>query len=166
MSTLDNLQNAFAGESQANRKYLAFATQADKDGFGQVARLFRAAAAAETVHAHAHLRAMDGIKTTEENLQTAIAGEAFEVEEMYPPYVAEAEAEGHKRALRSFRNALPVEQTHHDLYVEALKAVQAGGDLAATDIHVCDVCGETVVGEAPEKCPVCGAKHKRFAKVD
>ena len=166
MSTLDNLQDAFAGESQANRKYLAFATKADKDGFPQVARVFRAAAAAETVHAHAHLRAMGGIKTTEENLQEAVAGELFEVEKMYPPYVAEAEAEGHKRALMSFSNALEVEKTHHALYTKALKAVQAGGDLTAAEVHVCDVCGETVVGEAPERCPVCGAKHERFMKVD
>ena len=166
MATQDDLQNAFAGESQANRKYLAFAEKADADGYPQVARLFRATAAAETVHAHAHFRAMGGIKDTADNIQAAIEGEAFEYREMYPPYVEEAEAEGNKRATFSFKNALAVEETHHNLYSEALNAVKAGQDLPEAEIYVCDVCGHTVIGEAPEKCPVCGAPHGRFFKVD
>ncbi|MDX9979908.1 MAG: rubrerythrin family protein, partial [Lentisphaeria bacterium] len=113
MSTRDNLQEAFAGESQANRKYLAFAEKAEKDGFAQVAKLFRAAAAAETVHAHAHLRVLDGVGATTKNLEEAIAGEGFEFQSMYPKFVAEAEAEGDKKALKSFQNALVVEEVHH-----------------------------------------------------
>ena len=166
MSTLDNLKDAFAGESQANRKYLAFAKKADTDGFPQVGRLFRAAAAAETVHAHAHLRAMDGVQGTEENLKVAIEGEGFEWKEMYPPYLATAVDEGHKKAELSFRYALPVEKTHYELYGEALKAVQGGGDLPADEVYVCEICGHTVVGDAPDKCPVCNAKKERFFKVD
>ncbi len=166
MSTIDNLKDAFAGESQANRKYLAFAQRADVEGFPQVARLFRAAAAAETVHAHSHLRAMEGVKDTVENLKAAIEGEGFEWKEMYPPYLAEAEEEGHKRAALSFGFALPVEKTHYDLYGGALKAVQGGGDLPAEDMHVCEICGHTVAGDPPDKCPVCKAKKERFFKVD
>jgi rubrerythrin len=166
MSTTDNLQDAFAGESQANRKYLAFAQKAEADGFNQVAKLFRAAAAAETVHAHAHLRALDGVKSTAENLQAAIEGEGFEFKEMYPPYLAMAQEEGNKRAEISFRNAMTVEETHYDLYSEALKAVQDGSDLSASDIYVCNICGHTVMGAAPDKCPVCGAKHERFFAVE
>ena len=162
MSTTENLKDAFAGESQANRKYLAFAKKADTDGFAQVAQLFRAAAAAETVHAHAHLRALDGVKTTEVNLQEAIAGEGFEFKEMYPPYLALAKQEGHKKAEISFRNALAVEETHYNLYTDALNAVKGGGDLPASEVHVCDVCGHTVMGDAPDRCPVCGAKKERF----
>lgn len=166
MTTQENLQNAFAGESQANRKYLAFAKKAEADGYPQVARLFRAAADAETVHAHAHLRVMGGIKDTADNLQEAIDGEGFEFQEMYPPYVAEAEAEGNRPATFSFKNALAVEEIHYNLYVEALNAVKAGHDLTAVEIYVCDVCGNTVLGEAPDKCPICGAPHGRFFKVD
>jgi rubrerythrin len=166
MSTNDNLKDAFAGESQANRKYLAYAKKAEADGFPQVAKLFRAAAEAETVHAHAHLRAMDGIRSTEENLKDAIAGEGFEFKEMYPPYVASAEEEGDKRAAISFKNALFVEETHHGLYSEALKAVQAGQDLPAQKIHVCSICGHTHYGGAPDRCPVCNAPADRFLEID
>lgn len=165
MSTQQNLQAAFAGESQANRKYLAFAIKADAEGFPQIAKLFRAAAAAETVHAHAHLRVMKGVADTKQNLQEAIAGEAHEFQEMYPAFIQEAEAEGHKAALISFRNANAVEKTHHDLYSAALATLLAGKDLAAAAIHVCDVCGHTHVGEAPDKCPVCGAPKAKFKEV-
>jgi rubrerythrin len=165
MSTQENLQAAFAGESQANRKYLAFAAKAEADGFPQVARLFRAAAAAETVHAHAHLRAMGGIHDTKQNLQAAIDGEGYEFKEMYPPFLQQAEAEGHRAGAISFRNALAVEKTHYELYRGALKALEAGGDLPAAPIHVCDVCGHTAVGDAPDKCPVCGAPKSRFKEV-
>jgi rubrerythrin len=165
MTTNENLKNAFAGESQANRKYLAFAKKAEADGYPQVARLFRAAAEAETVHAHAHLRVMDGIKGTAENLEVAIDGEGFEFQEMYPEYVAVAEQEGNKRAVRSFKYALAVEEVHHELYEEALKAVLEGRDLPEARIFVCPVCGNTVIGEAPDRCSVCGVPRSRFLEI-
>lgn len=165
MSTIDNLREAFAGESQANRKYLAFAKKAQTDGFAMVARLFRAAAEAETIHAHAHLRVMGGIKTTAENLEAAIAGEGHEFQSMYPGFVAQAEAEGNKPAVISFRNAMAVEEVHHGLYQKALAAVKAGHDLSEAKIWVCPVCGDTFVGEAPDTCPVCGAKRAAFLEI-
>ncbi|HUU89887.1 MAG TPA: rubrerythrin family protein [Phycisphaerae bacterium] len=165
MATADNLQEAFAGESQANRKYLAFAKKADGEGFTQIARLFRAAAAAETVHAHAHLRVMGGVQATAENLQAAIDGEGLEFQQMYPKFVSEAEAEGNRAAAISFKNALAVEEIHHGLYSKALETLDAGSDLDAAPIHVCDVCGNTVIGEAPDKCPVCGASKDHFFEV-
>lgn len=165
MPTIDNLKDAFAGESQANRKYLAFAKKAQTDGFAMVARLFRAAAEAETIHAHAHLRVMGGIKTTAENLEAAIAGEGHEFQNMYPGFVAQAEAEGNKPAVISFRNAMAVEEVHHGLYQKALAAVKAGHDLAEAKIWVCPVCGDTFVGEAPDTCPVCGAKRAAFLEI-
>jgi len=165
MSTDKNLQDAFAGESQANRKYLAFARKADKDGFPQVAKLFRAAAAAETVHAHAHFRVMKGVNSTPENLEAAIAGEAHEFQSMYPAFLKEAEAEGNAAAETSFRYALAVEEIHHMLYSSALEAVRAGKDLQAEPIYVCEVCGHTVTGAAPDKCPICNAKKERFFEV-
>jgi rubrerythrin len=166
MATVDNLKEAFAGESQANRRYLAFAKKADVDGLSMVAKLFRAAAAAETVHAHAHLRALDGIKSTAENLQEAIAGEGFEYQQMYPKFVEEANAEDSKAALVSFQNAMAVEEIHHGLYSDAAKAVEAGSDLESAKIYVCSVCGNTVLGEAPDKCPICGAAHERFSEIE
>lgn len=166
MSTKENLAEAFAGESQANRTYLAFAKQAEVDGFPQVARLFRAAAHAETVHAHAHLRAMGGIKKTTENLESAIEGEGFEFQTMYPPFLEEAKKEGDRLAEISFRNALAVEEIHHDLYQKALSAVKSGGDLAARPVYVCEICGNTVYDDAPDKCPVCGVPKERFTLID
>jgi rubrerythrin len=166
MSTAENLQAAFAGESQANRKYLAYAQKAESDGFPQVAKLFRAAAAAETVHAHSHLRAMGGIKTTEENLKVALEGEAYEFQSMYPEFLAAAQQEGVKPAEMTFKNAMPVEEVHHGLYAEALKAVAGGQDLPARRIQVCSICGHTLYGEAPDRCPICGASHERFNEVD
>ncbi len=166
MATTDNLQEAFAGESQANRKYLAFAKKADSDGYSQIARLFRAAAAAETVHAHAHLRVLDGVKDTATNLGTAIEGEGFEFKEMYPKFLAEAESENNQPAATSITNALAVERIHHRLYSEALESLNAGSDLAEAPIYVCGICGNTVVGEAPDKCPVCGVSKDRFSAVD
>lgn len=165
MPTQDNLQAAFAGESQANRKYLAFAAKAESEGYSQIAKLFRAAAAAETVHAHAHLRVMKGVGDTKQNLQAAIEGEGYEFREMYPAFIQEAEAEGHKPALISFRNANAVEKTHYDLYSNALETLEAGKDLPPAAIYVCEVCGHTHVGEAPEKCPVCGAAKSKFKEV-
>jgi len=165
MSTADNLKAAFAGESQANRKYLAFAKKAEADGFPQVARLFRAAAEAETVHAHAHLRVMKGVGGTVENLQAAIAGEGYEFQEMYPGFVKEAEAEKNAAAMTSFRNAMAVERTHHRLYGEALAAVKGGKDLPAAPVFICPICGHTEVGGAPDTCPVCGAKKDKFVEI-
>jgi rubrerythrin len=165
MATADNLKDAFAGESQANRKYLAFAKKAGADGFPQVAKLFRAAAEAETVHAHAHLRVLGGVKGTEENLQAAVAGEAHEFQSMYPGFLKAAEAEGNAGAVRSFKFALAVEKTHHDLYTKALAAVQGKKDLPAAPIYVCPVCGHTEVGGAPDQCPVCGATKDKFAEI-
>ncbi|MFH0880995.1 MAG: rubrerythrin family protein [Lentisphaerota bacterium] len=165
MATAQNLQDAFAGESQANRKYLAFAKKADADGKPGIAKLFRAAAEAETVHALAHFRAMKGVGSTEENLKAAIEGEGYEYTKMYPPFVAEAEAEKNQAALISFRNALAVEKTHHDLYSSALAALKGGKDLAAKSIFVCSICGHTTLDGAPDKCPVCTAAKEKFIEI-
>ena len=165
MATIDNLKEAFAGESQANRTYLAFAKKAESDGYPQIAKLFRAAAEAETVHAHAHLRVMEGIKGTEENLQAAVEGEGFEFQEMYPKFLAEAEKENNQGAAISFKNALAVERIHHGLYKEALDSLKAGNDLPESSIFVCGVCGNTVNGEPPDRCPVCKAPKSRFSEI-
>lgn len=161
--TMDNLQEAFAGESQANRKYLAFAKQADKEGLPQVAKLFRAAAAAETIHAHSHLKAMNGIGSTIENLKEAVAGETHEFKEMYPPMIEAAKAEGNKSATRTFTYANEVEKVHAELYQKALDNPEG---LEECDYYVCKVCGHTHEKEAPEKCPVCGANSRAFFKAD
>ena len=162
--TLKNLKAAFAGESQANRQYLAFAKKADAEGFSQVARLFRAAAEAETIHAHNHLRAMDGIGSTRENLEKAVAGETHEFEVMYPAMIVDAGGEGDEKAKRTFVWANEVEKTHAGLYTELLTNLD--GSLGDYAYWVCPVCGHTHEKEAPEKCPVCGAKGSRFFKVD
>lgn len=161
--TEKNLWEAFAGESQANRKYLAFADKANKEGHKQVARLFRAAAHAETIHAHAHLRALKAIGSTAANLKEAISGETHEFQKMYPEMIAAAKEEGHKAGERSFSYASEVEKIHAALYQKALDNLAA---LEETDFHVCNVCGYTCEGEAPEKCPVCGANQKAFDKID
>lgn len=166
MSTMDNLASAFAGESQANRKYLAFAKKAEEDGYPQVAKLFRAAAEAETVHAHAHLRVMGGINDSVKNLEEAIAGEGHEFKEMYPAFLAEAQAEGLKPAEFSFKNALAVEEIHYGLYSKALEAVKEGSDLAATPVYVCPVCGNTVEGSVPGTCPVCNVPGSKFFEIN
>ena len=163
--TTKNLKTAFAGESQANRKYLAFAKKSEEDGFPQVARLFRAAAEAETVHAHAHLRALKGVGSTKDNLREAMEGESYEFTEMYPDFIETAEKEGHKEALTSFSFANQVEQIHHFLYQAAYKAVKAGKDLPAREVYICPFCGNTVYGSPPEKCPVCGCPGKRFCLI-
>jgi rubrerythrin len=165
MSTQQNLQEAFAGESQANRMYLAFAKQAEADGLPQIAKLFRATAEAETIHAHAHLRVMGGIKETAKNLETAIEGEAHEFESMYPAFLAEAQEEGMKPAEFSFRNALAVEEIHHGLYTKALTATKQGTDMPDTPIYVCPVCGNTVEGSVPDTCPICNVPGSRFSEI-
>jgi rubrerythrin len=161
--TENNLSEAFAGESQANRKYLAFAKKAEEEGYKQVAKLFRAAAEAETIHAHNHLKELGGIKTTRENLAAAISGETDEFQNMYPKMIEVAEAEGKKSAVRSFTYANAVEKIHADLYKKALDKL---GQNPETDYHVCQICGNTIEGELPDKCPVCGAPKKMFRKVD
>ena len=166
MSSEQNLQDAFAGESQANRKYLAFAKKADQEGLPNVAKLFRAAAAAETVHAHAHLRALGGIKSTAENLKEAVEGERYEFQEMYPGFIETAEAEDNKKALISFKNANTVEETHHGLYSEASASVDGGSDLPDRKIYVCEICGHTHYDGAPEKCPVCSAPQTKLFEVE
>lgn len=163
--SIDHLKTAFAGESQANRKYLAFAMKADEEGFPGIARLFRAAAAAETVHAQNHFRAMDGVQSTAENLQAAIGGENYEVASMYPPMLADAEAEGEKRAARSFRYALEVEKIHENLYRQAADSLQQGRDLPAQEYYVCPICGFTHVGRPDGKCPICNTPAERFEKI-
>ncbi|MGV8144442.1 MAG: rubrerythrin family protein [Methanothermobacter sp.] len=163
MSTEDNLKEAFAGESQANRKYLAFAKKADEEGYLQVARLFRAVAAAETVHAHNHLKVMKGIGDTEENLKEAIAGEIEEFTEMYPAFLKEAKEEEDEAAAWSFDVANKVEEIHAGLYQKALDAL---GENVETSYYVCNFCGYTVEKEAPDICPVCGAPKKEFLNVE
>jgi rubrerythrin len=165
MSTDDNLQEAFAGESQANRKYTAFAKKAEQEGLPGIARLFRAAGAAETVHAHSHLRVLGGIETTKENLQTAIDGEGEEFREMYPEFVEEAADEGNRQAEVSFRYAMAVEEIHHELYTKAAEALKNGDDLPERSYYVCPVCGNTVEDEAPDKCPICNTPGDRFVEI-
>jgi len=165
MATLDNLKEAFAGESQANRKYLAFAKKAEADGKAQIAKLFRAAAEAETVHAHAHLRVMNGVGSTAENVAAAVEGEGYEFTTMYPVFVAEAKKEGHQAALKSFEFAMAVEKVHHGMYSQAAEALKAGKDLPAAKIFVCPVCGNTILDNAPDKCPVCGMPGAKFTEI-
>ena len=161
--TIEDLKAAFAGESQANRRYLAFAKKAEEDGYPQVARLFRAVAHAETIHALSHLRAMDAVGSTADNLRAAINGENHEVVEMYPPFMQDAEADGDKRAYRSFERAWEVEKVHEKLYCELLEMLLAGSAPEESyDYYVCPVCGYTHKRSAPDRCPVCGAPGSRF----
>lgn len=166
--TSNDLKEAFAGESQANRKYTAFAQKADEEGLAQIAKLFRAAAHAETVHALNHFRALDEVKDTATNLEAAISGENYEVVSMYPGFIADAEAEGESKALRSFRHAYEVEKVHEALYRKALEALKQGEAQGADlfDYYVCPVCGYTEARNAPEKCPVCGVPAARFVRID
>ena len=165
MSTDDNLQSAFAGESQANRKYLAFAQAAEAEGLPQIARLFRAAAQAETVHALAHLRVLGWPKATIQNLQAAMNGENFEFTKMYPQFIEEANREKHEAAAMSFANANQVEEIHYALYTAAFQAANTGKDLPAQSIYVCAICGNTVLGKAPDECPICGSPKQKFTAI-
>jgi rubrerythrin len=163
--TEQDLKDAFAGESQANRKYLAFSKKAEQEGFKRAAKMFRAAAAAETIHAHNHLRELGGIRSTRENLQEAINGESYEFQKMYPRMLDDAKAEGRDGALKSFHYANEVEQVHAALYKKVLDALEADKDKDAS-FHVCQVCGYTVEGEAPDECPVCKSKKQAFRMVE
>ena len=164
--TPDNLQEAFAGESQANRRYLFFADKAEAEGYAQVARLFRAAAEAETVHARNHLEVMGGIGTTESNLEEAVKGENYEFVSMYPKFIDHAKEDNEQRAVVSFTHANAVEKIHHDLYQQALDALKKGDNIKEEPYYVCQVCGNTVGSEAPDKCPICGAPKSKFKKVE
>jgi rubrerythrin len=161
--TEKDLEEAFAGESQANRKYLAFAKKADQEGFKQVAKLFRAAAEAETVHAQNHLRELHGINSTRENLLEAINGESYEFQQMYPRMIEDAKEEGKKGAEKSFSYANEVEKVHAQLYTKALENL---GNNPEIDYYVCQVCGYTAEGEAPDQCPVCKSKKQMFKKIE
>jgi len=165
-TTQENLKEAFAGESQANRSYLFFAEKADKDGHPQVARLFRAVAEAETVHARSHFSTLGAIKSTEENLETAIGGERHEFTKMYPEFIETTRTEGNKRAEITFDFANKVEKIHHSLYEQARKALAGGQPLEDKPYFVCQVCGYTVAGEAPDNCPICQAPKSRFKPVE
>jgi len=164
--TSDNLQEAFAGESQASRKYLYFAEKADEEGRKQLARLFRAASDAETVHARNHLKVMQGIKSTSDNLKAAIGGEHYEFTKMYPDFIKQADAEGDKKAHGTFDLANKVEKIHHSLYQTALNVLEKGQDIAEKPIYVCQYCGNTVEGEPPDRCPICGMPKKMFKRIE
>ena len=164
--TNENVQYAFAGESQANRKYLFFADKAEEEGHKQAARLFRAAAEAETVHARNHLRVMQGIKSTKDNLAVAISGENHEFTQMYPGFIKEADTEGQTQAKRSFDMANQVEKIHHGLFQAALDNLNKGKAVDDKPLFVCQVCGNTVEGSSPDKCPICGASAKMFKRID
>jgi rubrerythrin len=164
--TDENLKTAFAGESQANRRYLAFAKKAEEEGFMQVAKLFKAAAESETVHALNHLRITSEIKSTLENLGSAVSGETFEFNEMYPEYIETAKQEGNKQAAWSFDVANKVEQIHAKLYSKAIDALKNKKLTEKVDYYVCSVCGNTVEGEPPDKCPICGSPKEKVYKPD
>ena len=164
-ATLDDLKTAFAGESQANRKYLAYAQKADTEGYPKIARIFRAAAEAETIHAHAHLDAMGGVRGTLQNLEDAIGGETYEFTKMYPPMLEQATKENHK-ARTMFAYAVQAEEVHAKLYSRALSGLKAGHDLEAAEVYLCPVCGHLELGRAPEKCPICKAPAAKFRRID
>jgi rubrerythrin len=163
-TTTENLKEAFAGESQANQKYRAFAVKAEKDGFVNIAKLFRTTAEAERIHAEGHLKALDKVGSTLENLKEAIGGETYEFEQMYPPMLEQAETEGHK-AKRMFKWAVEAEQVHAQLYALALKAAEEGKDLDVSDFYLCPLCGHIEFGEAPEKCPICGLSGDKYVQI-
>ncbi len=165
-NTKDNLQTAFAGECQASRKYSFFAEKAEQEGYKQIARLFRAAADAETVHARNHLKVMQGIKSTGENLLAARGGENYEFTEMYPEFIKQAEAEGNDKARDSFDLANKVERIHHGLFDAALSKIEKSEAIGEKPVYVCQYCGNTVEGEAPEKCPICGAPKRMFKLIE
>ena len=166
MATNENLKDAFAGESQANRKYLAYAKKAKSEGYPEIAKLFLAAAEGETVHAMAHLQVTGNIRSTKENLDEAMKGESYEFKQMYPKFIEEARDEQNKGALTSFQNAMAVEQVHFSLFNEASNALAQGKDLPSRNILICTVCGNMVVDSAPDKCPVCGAVKDKFVAVE
>jgi rubrerythrin len=166
MTTKDNLKAAFAGESQAHRKYTAFSRKAEKEGFSQVARVFRAVAEAETVHALNHLEILGEVKSTLENLKAAQAGEEYEYSDMYPKFIEEAKTAKESEAMKSFHFANEVEKIHAQLYRDAIAAVEKGEDLSKAEVYICPVCGFTHIGTPPEKCPVCFEPKENFMLVE
>jgi rubrerythrin len=162
--TVENLAAAFAGQSQANRRYLAFARKAEEEGLPQIARLFRAAAESETIHALNHLGVMGEIKSTLDNLTKAVSGETYEFKSMYPEFLSDAKQDGNKQAAWSFDVAGKVEQVHASLFQKAMDALK-GDKITEVDYYVCGVCGNTVENVAPERCPICGALKSKFAKI-
>ena len=166
MATNENLKEAFAGESQANRRYLAYAKKAKSEGYPEIAKLFQAAAEAETVHAMAHLRVTGNVRSTQENLDEAMKGESYEFKQMYPRFIEEARDEQNKAALASFQNAMAVEQVHFSLFNEAANALAQGKDLPSRNIFICTVCGNTVLDSIPDKCPVCSSAKDEFVAVE
>jgi len=165
-STEENLQTAFAGESQANRRYLFFADKADKEGHPQVSRLFRAAAEAETVHARNHFNAMDAVGSTKDNLTAGVIGEHREFTAMYPPFIEQAKIDQYKRAETTFEYANQVEEIHYNMLQAAVKSLESGEQMKDEPYFVCQGCGNTVAGEAPERCPICGAPARAFKRVE
>lgn len=163
-TTKENLKEAFAGESQANQKYRAFAKKAERDGFPNIAKLFKTAAEAERIHAEGHLGALDGIGTTVENIKEAIGGETYEYTEMYPPMLDQAEKDAHK-AKRMFKYAVDAEDVHAQLYKLALAAAEAGKDLEEAEFYLCPVCGHIEFGKPEDNCPICGTLASKYVKV-
>jgi len=163
-TTKENLGTAFAGESQANQKYRAFAKKAEKDGFPNIAKLFSTTAEAERIHAEGHFKALEGVGSTLDNLKAAIGGETYEFEEMYPPMLEQAEVEGHK-AKKMFKWAVEAEEVHAKLYAAALKAVEEGKDLEETNFYLCPLCGHIEFGEPTEDCPICGLPADKYVEV-
>ena len=165
MATIENAKEAFAGESQANRKYLAFSEKAAEEGFKNIATLYKAASEAEAIHAKKLLKVLAAIEPTSKNLEVSIAGETHEFTHMYPDFVKVAEAEGRSDALLAFTHAMKAEQVHANLYKKALDAVKAGHDLGRENIFLCPVCGNIEIGKAPDKCPICGVFKKQFREI-
>ena len=163
-TTEENLKTAFAGESQAFQKYEAFAAKAEKDGFPNIAKLFRTTARAEQIHAEGHLKAMDGIGSTLENLKVAIGGETYEYDDMYPPMLEQAEKDGHK-AKKMFAYAVEAEKVHAELYTLAMKAVEEGKDLTEINFYLCPVCGHIEMGTPPASCPICGVPASKYVQL-
>lgn len=164
--TEENIQEAFGGESKANCRYTLFAEKAEKDGYPQVAKLFRAVAEAEMVHIRNHLNVMDAIGTTKDNLLAASLGEKQEFTDMYPTFIEIAKEEMNDRAERSFDWANRVEKVHYKYFEDAYKDMKEGKQPADTTYYVCQVCGNTVKDNVPDKCPICGAPTKAFKKVE
>lgn len=165
MATIENAKEAFAGESQANRKYQAFSEKAADEGFKNIATLYKAASEAEAIHAKKLLKVLALIEPTAKNLEVSIDGETHEFTHMYPDFIKAAEAEGRSDALLAFTHAMKAEQVHANLYKKALDAVKAGHDLGREKIFLCPVCGNIEIGKAPDKCPICGVFGKQFREI-
>jgi len=165
MATIENAKEAFAGESQANRKYLAFSEKATAEGFNNIATLYKAASEAEAIHAKKLLKVLVAIESTQKNLETSIAGETHEFTHMYPEFVKLAEVEGKSDAVLAFTHAMKAEQVHATLYKKALDAVKSGKDMGREKIFLCPVCGNIEIGKVPDKCPICGVFGKQFREI-